>query len=303
MIYISDKNFKLNNTAVTLGKFDGVHLGHKLLLDRIISERKLHSVMFTFDLHPSSLLTHRKMQLLFTNEEKRAFLEPTGLEYLIAYPFTKETAALSPEEFVRDILVSQLDAKLVVVGKDFCFGHQREGNVDLLRKLSGKYGFELVDYDKVVMDGEEVSSTRIRRLISEGDVAEAGRLLGRRYNIRGKVIHGNGIGNSEGMPTANVELDAGKLLPKNGVYSSYVTVDGKEYKGITNIGVKPTVSDSNSVSIETFILGFSGDLYNEVIDVSLVSFIREEKKFASLKEVKQQVEEDIYVAWGENCQC
>lgn len=296
MKYIEGTDFKLENTAVTLGKFDGIHLGHQLLLNTIWEREDLTSVMFTFDLHPGNLFSDQEIKLLLTPEERIQFLKETKLSCLIAYPFTRETASMDPEFFVRRILQEQLGAKLVVVGEDFHFGHKRAGDVALLQKLSAECGFEVIACPKVVCEGDVVGSTRIRALLQEGRMEEVNHLLGRPFSVTGTVVHGNQLGRTVGMPTANICPDDRKILPPNGVYVSDVYFDGRKYRGITNIGYKPTVGGEEKPGVETWILDFEGDLYDRELKVELLHFVRPERKFDSLAEVKQQVEQDAVVA-------
>lgn len=296
MIYIEGTDFKLDQTAVTLGKFDGIHLGHQLLLQTIWERKDLTSVMFTFDLHPGNLFSDQEIKLLDTPEERIKLLSQTKLSYLIAYPFTRETAAMEPEFFVRQILQEQLGAKLVVVGEDFHFGHKRAGDVALLQKLSAECGFEVIACPKVVCADDVVGSTRIRALLQEGRMEEVRLLLGRAFSVTGTVIHGNQLGRTVGMPTANIRPDDRKILPPNGVYVSDVLLDGNVYRGITNVGYKPTVGGEKTPGVETWIFDFEENLYDRELKVELLHYVRPERKFASLAEVKRQVEQDAEIA-------
>ena len=296
MQILSGMDIKLTNTAVTLGKFDGIHRGHKMLLDRIIAEKDLTSVMFTFDMHPRNLFSEEGISLIETEEERERYLKNTGLDYLVLFPFTKETASMEPEEFIREILAGKLGAKLVVVGTDFRFGKNRSGDTETLKEFSSKYGFETVVYDKLFIEGIEVSSTEVRKAVTEGDVSLAGKLLGRPYSIFGTVIRGRSLGHTVGMPTANQALPAEKLIPPYGVYATDVCIDDRIFRGVTNIGVKPTVGAEPAPLAETLILDFDGDLYGKQIELRLLKFLRPERKMASLEEVKDQVEKDAYAA-------
>ncbi len=290
----------LEQTAVTLGKFDGIHLGHQRLLAHILGQPGLSSVLFTFDLHPGNLFSDQEIKLIETQRERMHYLEKTGLDVLMAYPFTKETAAMEPIQFVRQILAGQLGAKRVVVGEDFCFGHHRAGTVALLADLAEEYGYELIVCPKVIQAGGVVSSTRIRSLIEQGSMEEAARLLGRPFSVEGTVIRGNRLGHTVGMPTANIRPEETKLLPPNGVYVADVTIRQQTYRGITNIGYKPTIGGETAPGVETWIFDFTEDIYGEEIKVELLQFVRPEKKFASLEAVKAQVEQDARQAraWG-----
>ena len=295
MKYISENmDFKLSNTAVSLGKFDGVHQGHRLLINRILKE-KMHgftSVVFTFSLHPMSLFSDKEIELIDTEEEKVEKLKDMGIDVLISYPFSKETANTEPEDFVRKVLIEQLDAKIIVVGSDYRFGKQRKGDVELLRKLSDIYGYELVVYDKLRIENHIVSSTLIRNEITSGNMEFVKELLGTEYTIKGEVVYGNQLGRTIGKPTVNQLVPKSKLMPPNGVYASTILIDGKYYRGITNIGYKPTVSNDKIKGVETHIFDYDGNLYGKVIEVKLHQFIRHEKKFNSVDELKEQIQLD-----------
>lgn len=286
--------FHLHNTAVSLGKFDGFHLGHRLLIEYVTSLKKrgLTAVTFSFSVHPGLFMKQDGSGLIDTDEEKIAKAEKLGSDYLISYPFNDHVMNMEPEEFVKTVLVDKLDAKVIVVGKDYRFGKMRAGNVDVLEQLGEKYGFEVVSFDKVILDGEEVSSTRIRKALSVGQMEQAMEMLGEPYSITGEVVHGNQIGRTLGMPTANIRPGKQKLLPPNGVYATKVYVDDKSYEGITNIGYKPTVGGEKEKGVETFIFDFVGDIYGKIIKVDFYCYERGEMKFSSLDELKGQMERD-----------
>ncbi len=292
MHYIKGKDFFLKDTAVTLGKFDGFHLGHQELLNDVINAAGLKSVVFTFDLNPHNLFSEKETKLIDTNEERSRSLAKSDLDYLIDYPFTRETADTEPEDFVKNVLVGHLDAKRITVGEDFRFGKGGHGDVALLQELSVLYGFRVKVFDKLVMDGDTVSSTRIRTLIEEGKMEEANRLLGRPYNVTGEIIHGNNLGHTVGMPTINQRPAPEKILPPFGVYVSDIYLDGKKYRGITNIGIKPTIGSESFPGVETWLFDFNENVYGHFAKVCLLSFVRPERKFASIEEVKKQVEID-----------
>lgn len=296
MLYISENmEFQLKNTAVSLGKFDGIHRGHRLLIDRILKEKVngYTSVVFTFSLHPMSLFSDKELELIDTEEEKVEKLKRLGVDVLISYPFTKETANTEPEDFIRKILVNQLDAKVIVVGSDYCFGKQRKGDVDLLRKLSKECGYELIVYDKLQVDNHIVSSTLIRNEIVAGHMEFVNELLGEPFEIKGEVVHGKQVGRTIGVPTVNQLVPEGKLMPPNGVYVSNIIVDGSSYQGVTSIGFKPTVTEENIKGVETFIFDFEGDLYGKVIEVELLHYARPEYRFHSIEELKLAIHKDI----------
>lgn len=296
MEYIQGSDFKLFDTVVTLGKFDGLHLGHKELITEVMNCNGLTKVLFTFDVNPFGRLFDNSMKVIDTNEERKALVKDFGLDYMINFPFTKETINTLAGDFIEKIIHNKLDAKKLVVGTDFRFGKDRLGDVKLLEKRSKDFGYELKVIEKKVMYGEEISSTRIRELIKKGDVKTANDLLGRAFSFSGEIIHGNNLGHTVGMPTINIKPDESKLLPPFGVYASDTELDGKIYRGITNIGVKPTISENNAVGVETWLFGLNEDVYGHFAKVNLLDFIRPEMKFASLEEVKKQVNMDVIKA-------
>jgi riboflavin kinase / FMN adenylyltransferase len=295
MEYISTTDFKLHNTTVSLGKFDGLHIGHRVLIDYIISLKKdgYQSVVFTFDIHPYNLFSDREMNLIYTEEEKKYFLEKVGLDVLVSYPFTNKTASMEPEKFIKNILVGKLDAKRIVVGRDFRFGYKRRGDVALLEEMAKQYGYKLVVFDKVKIDHTIVSSSSIREELAKGNMEKTNRMLGQPYGIIGEVIYGNKIGRTLGMPTANILPDKMKLLPPKGVYASKTVIDKKEYLGVTNIGYKPTIGGEIQKGVETYVFDYDGDLYGKCIEVYLYNFERGEIKFNSLEDLKIRMHQDM----------
>lgn len=294
MKYITDKEFKLQNTAVSLGKFDGIHLGHRMLINQVLEEKSkgYESVVFTFSLHPMSLFSDKEVDLIYTEEEKIRLLESLGIDTLISYPFTKETAQTEPEDFIKNILVEQLGAKVIVVGSDYRFGKNRSGDVELLKEFSTKYGYEVVVFDKLKVHDQIVSSTLIRQYIEKGDMESANELLGSPYTITGKVVHGRKLGRTLGIPTTNMLSISNKLYPPNGVYASKTIVDGIEYYGVTSIGTKPTVDDQNVKGIETYLFYFDQEIYDKIIDVQIYEYLRPEVKFDTLEELRAQMYKD-----------
>ncbi len=257
-------------------------------------KKGFQTVVFTFDFHPMSLLTGKKQSLIYTKEERLRIVKEMGIDVLIEYPFTQETAHMMPEDFVRDVLVRDIGAKVIVVGDDFHFGYQRSGDVSFLKKHAAAYGYVVDNCEKLCVHGEEISSTMIRGYIAEGRMETVTELLGRPYEINGKVIPGKANGRKVDMRTANLAPDDIKLLPPEGVYASVVQIEGMEgkYYALTNIGRNPTVGDHNELRIETHVVDFSGDLYDRMITVRIYQRLRDEHKFASLEEVKAQVMKD-----------
>jgi riboflavin kinase/FMN adenylyltransferase len=206
MEYIAGRtDFEYKNCAITLGKFDGIHLGHQQLIDMVISYKKqgLTAVMFSFLMHPGNLFSDKEFELIYTEEEKLARLSHTGLDVLISYPFTEETRSMEPEEFIREILVRKLDAKVIVVGEDFRFGNQKKGDVTFLKKCEDIYGFKVIACEKKKWKNEVISSSSIRKAIKDGDMEAANEMLGKPFMIRGEVVHGRRLGRTIGMPTVN----------------------------------------------------------------------------------------------------
>lgn len=284
MEVIKGLDFKIENSAVSLGKFDGFHRGHRLLLERIREQENLHATVFTFD----GIL---KGKQIYREEEKRYLLERLGVEREILFPFCDETRSMTPEAFIREMLVERMDAKLICVGEDFRFGKERRGDVNMLSEYAEKYGYDLCVLPKMKEDGEVISSTRIRGELARGNIETANRLLGDPYFVGGTVVHGNALGRTIGIPTANLLPGEQKLLPAYGVYATRVEVDGKTYGGVTNVGVKPTVG-ADQANVETTLLHFDGNLYEKQMRVSFLHFLRPEQRFDGLDELKAQISRD-----------
>lgn len=299
MDYICGKTkFQYHNSCVTLGKFDGLHRGHQLLLSYLAKYEKLGftSVMFTFDYHPGNLFSEREIDLIYTEEEKKTLLTADGPQVLISYPFTKESASMEPEEFIKQVLVKQLDAKIIVVGTDYRFGSKRRGDVTMLQEYALEYGYEVIVCEKIMFDGQVISSTRIREELRNGKIEYVNEMLGHPYTIMGEVVTGRQLGRTIDIPTVNLLPETHKLLPPNGVYASIVRFDGKCYQGVTNIGCKPTVESSGQIGVETHIFDYHGDLYGKYIEVELYAFERGECKFTSVDELKERMQKDIVFA-------
>lgn len=301
--------FELNNhnkqdektsmkSAVAIGKFDGIHIGHQALLQCIINKKKdgMRAVVFTFSPSPEEFFRGQMLPVIDTVEEKRDNFEKMGVDVLIEYPLTKESAAISPQSFMEDILYKGLNAGYVVSGKDLSFGNKGAGNADMLQKFADENGFIYEMIDKVCLDGHEVSSTSVREAILTGDMELVSRMLGRRYRIGGEVVHGRALGRTIQMPTINIIPAKEKLLPPCGVFATITIVDGKEYPGVTNIGIKPTVSDENRVGVETHLFDFDKDVYGKNVVTELVNFIRPEKKFASVEDMLTAIKGDCAYA-------
>lgn len=283
-------------TAVAIGKFDGIHKGHQKLVEEIIKakEEGLLATIFTFDPPPSVLFSGEKLSEIMTKEEKRQQFEKMGVDILIEFPLTKESAAILPEDFIRDILVEKLHVKKVVAGRDVSFGDKGKGDCKLLQELAETYSYQVEIVDKVCLENKEISSTYVREEIAKGNMTLVEKLLGRPYQISGVVEKGNQIGRTIEIPTVNIKPFVSKALPPDGVYFSKVQIVGEEktYRGLTNIGYKPTVSEEKRKGVETYLYDFEGDLYGKEIEVSLLAYERAEKKFENLEALKKQIQKD-----------
>ncbi len=283
-------------TVVTIGKFDGRHRGHQKLLQEmnaIKDRQKLAAAVFTFDTAPMKAVTGRPATVITTCEERRSKLARMGMDYLVEYPFDARTAHMAPEEFVSRVLVGQMQARAVVAGTDCSFGYKGAGDAALLKALAGELGFEAVIIEKAQDAHRDISSTYVKEMLDAGNVEKAWELLGEPYAIHGRVVHGNHIGGSVlGFPTANILPSPEKHLPAFGVYVSQVRIGEALYEGVTNIGRKPTVDGISPVGAETFIMGLQEDLYGQELEVQLLAFIRPEKRFGSLEELKEQIGRD-----------
>ena len=294
------EEFRLNEpTAVTLGKFDGVHIGHQKLIS-IVKEKAIQngvlSVAFTFDRIPLSICPQNFQHFITTNTERKRIMEEYGLDVEVEYPFTERLMNTEPEEFIKHIIIGKLNAKYVVVGTDYRFGKNRLGNVDMLIEKGPEYGFETIVVEKEKYQEREISSTYVREELKLGHMETANMLLGRPYSIYGIVAKGNQLGRTIDIPTVNIYPSESKLLPPNGVYASVTEFDGKKYYGVTNVGTKPTVSDDFEISVETNIFDFDRDIYGKSINVSLMHFLRPEMKFESIEALQKQMKSDAEFA-------
>jgi len=281
--------------VLALGNFDGLHRGHMKIIERVrrrAEERGGVAVALTFDPHPTRVVRPDKApKLLMTTTQKLEALEQAGMNEIAIVPFTRELSEWRPEQFVERVLVDWLHVAEVWVGANFLFGHNRAGNFSLLRLLGASYDFRAEKIDPVRYKEFVVSSTRIRRLVSDGRVDEAAALLGRQYSIDGKVVSGGGRGRNLGFPTANLE-SANDLLPPNGVYATLLLVDGAIHPAITNIGVRPTFGDTYGPVVETHVFDFDGDLRGRRVRLAFVQRMRDERAFASPRALREQVEMD-----------
>ena len=299
MIYLrgtTDFNIE-ESTVITFGKFDGIHRGHRLLLDTVLEKKAddLKAVVFTFDIPPRKKVEDDRGDVLTTNEEKMHIFENIGIDYVVECPFTEEIRNMDAVDFIR-MMVEKLHVKYMVVGTDFHFGHNRMGDYQLLLEYADKFGYEVQVIEKIQSDGRDISSTYIREYNKEGNIEKANELLGYSFVVQGIVEHGNEIGRTSGFPTVNLVPEADKLLPPFGVYITRILIGGEEYCGITNVGCKPTIEGDNPIGVETHVLDFSDDVYDMAVEVEFLHRIRAEVKFASIDELKAQLQQDIKIA-------
>jgi riboflavin kinase / FMN adenylyltransferase len=298
-IHYGLENFNAEKPVLTIGTFDGVHLGHQEVirkLRKISSESSGESVIFTFYPHPRLVVDSNEdsLRLLTTQEEKIAIFQKIGVDHLVIYPFTEDFSKLSYDEFVKEILVKKMHLNYLVIGYDHKFGQNRQGNYASLQKLSLELGFKIERLDELTMENIVVSSTKIRKALDEGNIRKANQLLGYKYILMGRVIEGIQLGRKLGFPTANIETsERHKLIPRDGVYAVQAEFAGKFYKGMLNIGVRPTVnSNVDNRSIEVNLFDFDRDIYNADIILYFEDRIRDEIKFPGLEELRLQLIKD-----------
>jgi riboflavin kinase/FMN adenylyltransferase len=283
-------------TVLTLGVFDGLHLGHQLIIRTVAERAKVSGAVptaITFDPHPRAVLHPASSPpLLQTLDQKVEGFGILGIEQTIVVRFTEEFAQIRAEDFLRDVVSERLQAREVYLGRGFNFGHNREGNIDLLRRVSSELGFVADEAPEVRLRGQRVSSSKIRDLLAQGRVNLARRMLGRPYGVEGLVVRGNERGHKLGFPTANLHPQ-NRVIPAHGVYVTGTLIDGQWRRSVTNVGTRPTFETGTEPSVETFVINWSGDLYGDVIRVRFLYRLRDEKKFGSLEELKAQIENDV----------
>lgn len=282
-------------TAVTFGKFDGLHRGHQKLISKVheLGEKEhISSVVCAFDMTPLWKEKNIVPQLLMVGEERYEHVK-TDVDYLIECPFTESFRQVSAEDFIEKIIHQLFHAKYVVVGTDFNFGCEKRGDVKMLAEYADKYDYQLIVIEKERYKDRIISSTYVKEVVKEGDVGLAETLLGYPYTVEGVVEHGKKLGRTLGFPTLNIAWPKNKLVPAHGVYLCRAQIDGEEYPGIANIGIKPTVTEEKRLLIESFLFGYSGNAYGKSAKIELVEFRRPECKFAGVKELKEQIDGDI----------
>lgn len=298
-VFNNVEDFKpAGKTIVTIGTFDGVHLGHQKLirgLQEIKQETGGQTTILTFDPHPRKVLfpNQHDLKLITTTAEKCELLEKYGIDNVIIYPFTTAFSKLQAGEYIEKIIVNGLHTEVLVIGYDHRFGSNREGNIDTLKQVSARFNFSIEEITAQDIDQINVSSTRIRKALEEGDMATANRFLGYDFFITGKVVKGKQLGRTIGYPTANMDMaDADKIIPKIGVYAVRVWVDNRLYKGMLNAGLNPTTDNDDALKVEVNIFDFDREIYGETIRVEFVRRLRDEEKFANLEELKQALHAD-----------
>ncbi len=300
MKYLRDTlDFQLDKrSVVTLGKFDGLHRGHDKLISKTIElgKKGYQTVVFTFDVSPLVKLGTKITRTLITNEERKILLERKGIDCLVECPFVPEVIQMEPEDFIREILAAQLRAAYIVIGPDFRFGYKRRGTPELLKEMASKYGYQVEILDKETQKDagvpREISSTWIRETLREGNVEKVNDLLGYRYFVKANVVRGRQLGRTWGLPTINQIPENGKLLPPFGVYATRTFVNGKEFYGISNVGVKPTVAVPFA-GVETYLFNCNENLYEKEAWVEFYHFVRPECKFDSVEELREQIQRDV----------
>lgn len=296
------KDIQNSNNYVALGSFDGLHMGHLSLIDKVVElakNNKGKSMVFTFKNHPRTFINKENApKLLMDNKRKVEILEIHKVDIVCLKEFDFEFMKMSPKEFIES-LIFRYNIKGFVVGFNYKFGYKNLGNVELLRQLKNEYHYELYVMEPCKYKNEIVSSTRIRKSLENGEVLDASRMLTLPYTLSGEIVHGKKLGRTIGFPTVNLKYNENFILPKIGVYYTNIRVNNNIYKGITNIGNNPTVK-GKTLTIETYILDFNQDVYGEQIDISFIKKIRDEKKFNNLEELKDQLEKDKAFARNEN---
>lgn len=289
---------QVTNSIVTIGTFDGVHLGHQKIIKRLVELKQKQGgeiVLFTFDPHPRKILfpEQKDLKLITTTEEKCDILKQFGVDHVLVYPFTTEFSKMQAQDYISNIIVKGVKTKTLVIGYDHRFGSNREGSIDTLKQFAPIYHFDLEEIPAQEINQLNVSSTRIRKAIEDGDIQTANDFLGYTFFITGEVIKGKQLGRTIGYPTANIFIDnADKLIPKIGVYAVNVVLKGVTYKGMLNVGTNPTTDFDNKIKIEVNIFDFDADIYGETLKVEFVKWIRNEEKFANLDELKQALAND-----------
>ena len=288
----------LTNTIVTIGTFDGVHLGHQKIIKRLVELKQKHGgeiVVFTFSPHPRKVLfpEQKDLKLITTTEEKCLLLNRFGVDHVLVFPFTREFSQMNAQDYITNVIAKGLKTKTLVIGYDHKFGANREGNIDTLKEFAPHLNFNIEEISAQEVNQLNISSTRIRKAIEEGDIQTANEFLGYSFFLTGVVAKGKQLGRTIGYPTANVHIDdEDKLIPRIGVYAVNVKLKNKVYKGMLNIGINPTTDSDQKIKVEVNIFDFNEDVYDELITLEFVKWIRNEEKFANLDDLKHALAKD-----------
>jgi len=301
VIYGNNEEFNIDfETGVGLGNFDGLHVGHMALVNTLVNESRLNrykSLLYTFTKHPEHVLNPGNRTPLITNTEKKIqLLNESPLDYLYLEEFNEVYSRTEPEDFIKNILVGKLNARLVVAGYDYKFGHKGKGDVKTLVEYGKKYNLKVIIISPIKVDNIIVSSTKIREYISKGDMEKVFKLLGRHYSITGEVQTGRQMGGKIGCPTANLHPESGLALPQKGVYITKTLLDGDFYPSITNVGKNPTFGNNSDIKVETHIINFDRNIYNRNLEVFFLERLRGEKRYKSPAELTRQIYSDIEAA-------
>lgn len=288
-------NWTLTDTVAILGNFDGIHKGHQLLIStakEYAAQKGLKTVVLTFLPHPSKHFGVNNFKLVYTEQEKETLFSTLGIDYFVIFPFHEESRSMSPEAFLKGILQDKLGVKAVVVGSDFRFGKKAVGNVELMKEYFSPLGIEVMSLSKMQSSGDDISSTRLRNEVSQGNLDAFEMLTGRKFHITGEIIHGKKLGRKIGFPTANILPSYDKLLPPNGVYLTEIVWRGRKFSALTNVGISPSLED-RPYAVESYILDFEEDIYGEIMDVYFIRYLRPEIQFDSIEELKIQIQKDV----------
>lgn len=297
VFFNTDELPAFRNAVITIGTFDGVHRGHKTILKEVVEHAKAvngESVLLTFEPHPRKLIfPNVPLKLLTPLNEKLELISKEGIEHIVVVPFTRDFSNLTAEQYVKDFLVKMFKPESIVIGYDHHFGYDRTGNIDLLKKFSADYGYKVFEISAQLIDEAAVSSTKIRTALNEGHVAEAAAMLGRHYSLSGHVTGGAKLGRTIGYPTANLlPEDPEQLIPANGVYAILANWNGQTFKGMLNIGFRPTVTKDVVLHIEAHLFDFDKDIYDQKLELLFVERLRDEQKFPSVDALKEQLHKD-----------
>lgn len=297
VFYNTDELKSFSNAVITIGTFDGVHLGHLTILQQVVAHAKElggESIVLTFEPHPRKLLfPDQPIKIITPLEEKIKLITQAGIDHVFVVPFTESFAALSAEAYIKDFLVKHLQPKGIVIGYDHQFGHDRAGNIKLLQAYESELGFKVYEIPAKQIEDAAVSSTKIRNALTAGHVNDANKMLGRRYCLTGSVVSGAQLGRTLGFPTANIKpADTEQIIPGNGVYAIQTVIASDTYNGMMNIGIRPTVSNELSLHIEAHLFDFNRDIYNQSIEIVFAERLRDEQRFPSLDALKAQLNTD-----------